>query len=134
MADDSWARTPAPPSPCRAPIWSTPISIICAPCIEASERAVFRSRSTAPTRHPTVAPELFNSLGFETIVIGNRPDGRNINLRSGSTHPGGSPRQSRAAARWASRSTATAIAIFVDLHGRSSTACRAADVQPPAAE
>jgi phosphoglucosamine mutase len=34
-----------------------------------------------------VAPELFNSLGFETIVIGNRPDGRNINLRCGSTHP-----------------------------------------------
>ena len=36
----------------------------------------------------TVAPELFNSLGFETIVTGNRPDGRNINLRCGSTHPG----------------------------------------------
>jgi phosphoglucosamine mutase len=35
----------------------------------------------------TVAPELFNSLGFETIVTGNRPDGRNINLRCGSTHP-----------------------------------------------
>ena len=35
----------------------------------------------------TVAPELFNSLGFETIVIGNRPDGRNINLGGGSTHP-----------------------------------------------
>jgi phosphoglucosamine mutase len=35
----------------------------------------------------TVAPELFNSLGFETIVIGNRPDGRNINLGYGSTHP-----------------------------------------------
>jgi phosphoglucosamine mutase len=35
----------------------------------------------------TVGPELFNSLGFETIVIGNRPDGRNINLGCGSTHP-----------------------------------------------
>jgi phosphoglucosamine mutase len=35
----------------------------------------------------TAAPELFNSLGFETIVIGNRPDGRNINLACGSTHP-----------------------------------------------
>jgi len=35
----------------------------------------------------TVSPELFNSLGFETIVIGNRPDGRNINLGCGSTHP-----------------------------------------------
>jgi len=35
----------------------------------------------------TTAPELFNSLGFDTIVIGNRPDGRNINLGCGSTHP-----------------------------------------------
>ena len=35
----------------------------------------------------TVAPELFNSLGFDTIVIGNRPDGRNINLGCGSTQP-----------------------------------------------
>jgi phosphoglucosamine mutase len=35
----------------------------------------------------TVAPELFRSLGFDTIVIGDHPDGRNINLRSGSTHP-----------------------------------------------
>src|SRR4029077_2180420 len=26
-------------------------------------------------------------LGFETIAIGNRPDGRNINLHCGSTHP-----------------------------------------------
>ncbi len=34
-----------------------------------------------------VAPELFASLGFETVVIGNRPDGRNINLDCGSTHP-----------------------------------------------
>ena len=60
-------------------------------------RAVFPEASRIP-RFPIaldcangattiVAPELFNSLGFETIVIGNRPDGRNINLRCGSTHP-----------------------------------------------
>jgi phosphoglucosamine mutase len=35
----------------------------------------------------TVAPALFESLGFETVVIGNTPDGRNINLQCGSTHP-----------------------------------------------
>ena len=35
----------------------------------------------------TVAPDLFRSLGVDTIVIGDHPDGRNINLRSGSTHP-----------------------------------------------
>jgi phosphoglucosamine mutase len=35
----------------------------------------------------TVAPALFEDLGFRTHVIGDRPDGRNINLRCGSTHP-----------------------------------------------
>jgi phosphoglucosamine mutase len=34
-----------------------------------------------------VAPELFDRLGLKTIVIGNQPDGRNINLNCGSTHP-----------------------------------------------
>ena len=35
----------------------------------------------------TVAPALFSSLGFDVDVIGDQPDGRNINLRCGSTHP-----------------------------------------------
>src|SRR5262245_12833896 len=35
----------------------------------------------------TVAPALFDSLGLRTFVIGDRPDGRNINLHCGSTHP-----------------------------------------------
>jgi phosphoglucosamine mutase len=35
----------------------------------------------------TVAPALLGGLGFETVVIGNHPDGRNINLGCGSTHP-----------------------------------------------
>ena len=35
----------------------------------------------------TVAPQLFKSLGFETLVIGKEPDGRNINLGCGSTAP-----------------------------------------------
>jgi phosphoglucosamine mutase len=34
-----------------------------------------------------VAPQLFAGLGLEVIVIGNEPDGRNINLHCGSTHP-----------------------------------------------
>jgi len=60
-------------------------------------RAVFSEASTIETfsividcangATTTTAPELFNSLGFATIVIGNRPDGRNINLDCGSTHP-----------------------------------------------
>ena len=42
-----------------------------------------------------VAPELFKRLGLKTIVMANRPDGRNINLNCGSTHPDGSSRRSR---------------------------------------
>ncbi len=34
-----------------------------------------------------VAPELFRSLGFDIVVVGDQPDGRNINLSCGSTHP-----------------------------------------------
>jgi len=33
------------------------------------------------------APALFRSLGFDAVVIGDQPDGRNINLGCGSTHP-----------------------------------------------
>ncbi|MGE5245303.1 MAG: phosphoglucosamine mutase [Betaproteobacteria bacterium] len=35
----------------------------------------------------TVGPELFRSLGLEPVVLDAEPDGRNINLRCGSTHP-----------------------------------------------
>ena len=35
----------------------------------------------------TVAPRLFEELGFDVHLIGNRPDGRNINLKCGSTAP-----------------------------------------------
>ncbi len=35
----------------------------------------------------TVAPRLFRALGFDVVVIGAEPDGRNINLDCGSTHP-----------------------------------------------
>jgi phosphoglucosamine mutase len=34
----------------------------------------------------TVAPDLFRQLGFEVAVIGDEPNGRNINLHCGSTH------------------------------------------------
>ena len=35
----------------------------------------------------TVAPRLFQDLGFDARCIGCEPDGRNINLKCGSTHP-----------------------------------------------
>jgi len=35
----------------------------------------------------TVAPRLFHELGFDLHVLSATPDGRNINMNSGSTHP-----------------------------------------------
>jgi phosphoglucosamine mutase len=35
----------------------------------------------------TVAPSLFSGLGLNIEVVGDQPDGRNINLACGSTHP-----------------------------------------------
>ncbi len=35
----------------------------------------------------TAAPRLFRDLGFDVVVMGSEPDGRNINLGCGSTHP-----------------------------------------------
>jgi phosphoglucosamine mutase len=35
-----------------------------------------------------VAPALFRELGFDLTVVGDKPDGRNINEGVGSTHPG----------------------------------------------
>ena len=35
-----------------------------------------------------VAPQLFMGLGLEIVVIADEPDGHNINLQCGSTHPG----------------------------------------------
>ena len=35
----------------------------------------------------TVAPRLLRRFGFDVTVIGDEPDGRNINLNGGSTHP-----------------------------------------------
>jgi phosphoglucosamine mutase len=35
----------------------------------------------------TVAPALLRDLGFDPVVLGADPDGRNINLECGSTHP-----------------------------------------------
>ncbi len=42
---------------------------------------------TANGATTTVAPALFERLGFDVVVLGAAPDGRNINLDCGSTHP-----------------------------------------------
>ena len=42
---------------------------------------------TANGATTTVAPRLFSGLGFDLTVLSAKPDGRNINLDCGSTHP-----------------------------------------------
>ena len=42
---------------------------------------------TANGATTTVAPRLFSELGFDVQLLGANPDGRNINLDCGSTHP-----------------------------------------------
>jgi phosphoglucosamine mutase len=44
---------------------------------------------TANGATTTVAPRLFEELGFDVHLMGAAPDGRNINLDCGSTHPEG---------------------------------------------
>src|SRR5262249_39960483 len=68
----------------------------------------------------TVAPPPFTSIGIDAVVIGARPDGRNINLECGSTHP------EKLAALVVERGCAMGVAfdgdgdraIFVDHTGR----------------
>jgi phosphoglucosamine mutase len=43
---------------------------------------------TANGATTTVAPRLFEELGFDVLLLSAAPDGRNINLDCGSTHPG----------------------------------------------
>lgn len=68
----------------------------------------------------TVAPALFRRLGFEPLVIGASPDGRNINLGCGSTHP--EPLAAAVVRHGADLGVAFDgdgdRAIFVDAHGR----------------
>ena len=89
MADASWsARSGEAGAVPRADLVDAYLDHLRAVFPEASKIAAFAIvLDCANGATTTLAPELFNSLGFETIAIGNRPDGRNINLGCGSTHP-----------------------------------------------
>jgi phosphoglucosamine mutase len=122
MADGSWhAHAGTAVAVPRADLIDAYLDHLRAVFPEASARGAFPiAIDCANGATTTAAPELFNSLGFETIVIGNRPDGRNINLGFGSTHP------ERLAETVVARSCAMGVAfdgdgdraIFVDHHGR----------------
>ena len=80
-------------------------------------RLVVDCANGATTR---VADRLFRSLGFEVVLLGASPDGRNINLACGSTHP----ESMAAAVRDANAIAGVAFdgdgdrAIFADERGR----------------
>jgi phosphoglucosamine mutase len=89
VADPSW--TAAPPAPDRivsADLVGTYLDHLRTVFPESSMVKGFKlavdcaNGATAP-----VARMLFESLGLDTVVIGDEPDGRNINLGCGSTHP-----------------------------------------------
>jgi phosphoglucosamine mutase len=89
VADSSWhAKTgDAGPVP-RVDLVDAYLDHLRAVFPEASRRARFRLAIDCANGATTAAaPELFGSLGFELTIIGNQPDGRNINLNCGSTHP-----------------------------------------------
>jgi phosphoglucosamine mutase len=89
VADGSWTARSGEPGPVpRADLVGAYLDHLRAVFPEASSLKQFRlGVDCANGATTTVAPELLDSLGLDIVVIGNQPDGRNINLNCGSTHP-----------------------------------------------
>jgi phosphoglucosamine mutase len=90
VADGSWTVPPgeAPAVEeidCRADYVAHLERILPEPAANSGVRLAVDCANGATT---TIAPLLFRQLGFAVSVIGSQPDGRNINLRCGSTAPG----------------------------------------------
>ena len=88
VADDSWqvdgsATTPSVDPELGRHYVSHLLEILPTAGPLAGSRIVVDCANGATT---DVAPALFERLGFATHLIGNQPDGRNINLGCGSTH------------------------------------------------
>jgi len=89
VADSSWTARSGEPGPVpRADLVGAYLDHLRAVFPEASSLKQCRlGVDCANGATTTVAPELFAGLGLDIVVIGNQPDGRNINLNCGSTHP-----------------------------------------------
>jgi phosphoglucosamine mutase len=89
VADTSWRVTDGEPAPIlRADLVDAYLDHLRAVVPEISRlKDLLVGIDCANGATTTVAPRLFDRLGVRTIVIGDRPDGRNINLDCGSTHP-----------------------------------------------
>jgi phosphoglucosamine mutase len=90
FADTSWAEShgSAPPVDVRAELVGAYLDHLSGVLPDPSALAGFRlAVDCANGATTTVAPRLLASLGMDTVVIAASPDGRNINLDCGSTHP-----------------------------------------------
>ena len=89
VADSSWVAKGGDPSPVKkADLVGAYLDHLRAVFPESSSVRGFRlAIDCANGATTTVAPQLFRALGLDTVVIGDAPDGRNINLGCGSTHP-----------------------------------------------
>jgi phosphoglucosamine mutase len=89
LADDTWQAKRGEASPvARADLLDAYLDHLGAVFPEASMLSRFKvAIDCANGATTTVAPTLFEGLGFQTTLVGNQPDGRNINLHRGSTHP-----------------------------------------------
>jgi len=89
VADTSWNVPAGEPAPVeqadlRSEYITHLLEILPRETRQAGMRVAIDCANGATT---TVAPRLFEELGFDVHLIGNLPDGRNINLRCGSTAP-----------------------------------------------
>ena len=91
VADTSW--DPSPPVPSRvgsADLVAAYVDHLRGVFPEAGKsRGLLLAVDCANGATTPVARQLFAGLGFNPIVIADQPDGRNINLDCGSTHPEG---------------------------------------------
>lgn len=88
VADTSWQAADATVGPVSADLVGGYLEHLRAIWPEAAGHASMKVvLDCANGATSEVAPRLFRTLGFDPLVIGNRPDGRNINLQCGSTHP-----------------------------------------------
>jgi phosphoglucosamine mutase len=89
VADSSWRAARGEPKPvARVDLVEAYLDHLRSVFPEAAKLDGFRAAiDCANGATTTVAPRLFAELGLDMVVLDDRPDGRNINLNSGSTHP-----------------------------------------------
>ena len=88
MADTAWAVGSAPGTPMATGDFITPYLDHVRQLVPRVDRSGVRiGLDMANGATTTTARRLFESLGFEVIALGDAPNGRNINLACGSTHP-----------------------------------------------